>query len=106
MRRADIVDENVRVRSLRKQGGRSFRGREIGGDPGQPCLWEQLAHLPKRCGDPLLAAAIDHDRSAGARQSFRNRSADACCGPRDNRFAALKLDVHGAVPLNSGIDFM
>ena len=35
MRRAHIVDENVRVRRLRKQVRRSFRGRKIGGDPGQ-----------------------------------------------------------------------
>ena len=74
----------------------ALRGRQIGGKAGDVGRGKQRAHLLQRGADPLLAAAVDDDRRAGARQPLGDRPADAGRGSRHDGLPALQIDMHGA----------
>jgi hypothetical protein len=61
-----------------------------------------FAHVRQRGLYPRLAAAIDDDRRAGARESLRDGPADAGRGPGHDSLASLEIDNHGVLLFLNG----
>jgi hypothetical protein len=79
-RRPHVVNEDIDVGRLREDGLGARRRREIGGDAEDVAIRKGSSHLPHHFIDADASTAVDADRCAGMRQSFR-------CGAADTRNA-------------------
>jgi hypothetical protein len=97
--RAEIVDQNIRIRRLPGECAGAVFGREIGRKAFYVGGREKPAHLVQRGRDPLLATAIDNDRRASPRKPFRDRAADTGRRSRNNRLTSREINNHDGSPV-------
>ena len=77
VRRPHVVHEDVGVGSLREDGFCTLCRREISSDARDVARRKGLPHLPHCVIDAGASTAVDDDRCAGTRQSFRGGATDA-----------------------------